>query len=115
MAFTIKKRESYRWTVEHVVEVRNGKPELMSFDAEFKAIGRKRAEELLERARRLDIKDSEFLDEVLAEIHGLEGEGGKVYRRGDLDELAELYPGLITSISDAWIKSMVGGAAARKN
>jgi hypothetical protein len=115
MAYTIKKRESYRWTVEYVLAVKQGVSEVMAFDAEFKALGQKRTNELLSRARDLAIKDKEFADEILIELHDLEGEGGKVYRKADLEELGELFPGLFSAIGRAWSQSVLGGAAARKN
>lgn len=113
MAFTIRKRESYRWPVEHTIEVRDGKPEVMSFDAEFRACKQAQVKDLMDRARASSITDAEFLDAILVEIHGLQDEAGKVYRRADLDELLELFPGLIASLSRAWTESVVG--AARKN
>lgn len=113
MAYTIKKRESYRWPVEHTLEVRDGKPDVMGFDAEFKAVRQAEVQELMDRARARSITDAEFLDAIVVEIHGLQGEDGKVYRKADIEELVELFPGLIASISRAWTESVVG--AARKN
>lgn len=113
MAYTIRKRESYRWTVEHVIEVRQGKPDAMVFDAEFKALGQARVNELMTRARSLAIQDPEFADAILVDIHELTDEGGKVYHLADLQELAERFPGILGSIGSAWMLSVQG--IARKN
>lgn len=117
MAFTIKKRESYRWTVEHVIEKRQGKNEVMSFDAEFKALPQSRIEKLLEQARDLKIDDLDFMGEVLIGWHGLDDESGNAYAftRANLEHLLDTYPGIAASFSRAWTDSVLGGAAARKN
>ena len=115
MAYTIKKRESYRWTVEHVVARRAGKDEVMVFDVEFKALGKSRVQELLEHARKGEVKDDEMIEATLAEIHDLVDENQKPYVKADLEQLAEMFPGLIASIAEAWARSVAGGAAARKN
>ena len=42
--FKIEKRESYRWTVEHVLSKKNGEPdEVLKFDVDFKALSAKEA------------------------------------------------------------------------
>lgn len=117
MAFTIKKRESYRWTVEHVLEKRQGKHEVMAFDVEFKAMPQSRIEKLLEQARDLKINDLDFMAEVLVGWHGLDDESGSAfaYSRAHLEHLLEQYPGIAASFSRAWTESVLGGAAARKN
>jgi hypothetical protein len=115
VAFTVKKRDSYRWTVEHTIAVRAGKPEVMTFDAEFKALGKKAIEDLMERARKGAVQDGEMLDQTLLEIHDLVDENSKPYTKADLEALCEVYPGLLGSIAEAWTRSVVGGAAARKN
>ncbi len=117
MPFVIKKRDSYVWTVEHALEVKQGKPELMVFDAEFKALPQSKIEQLLERARKLEVNDVEMLGEILVGWHGLKNEDGSVfeYNEGNLKRLLEEYPGMAASFSRAWTASVLGQAAARKN
>lgn len=117
MPFVIKKRDSYRWTVEHALEKRAGKMELMVFDAEFKALPQSRIEKLLEQGRELRITDLEMLGEILANWHGLKNEDGSTfeYNEANLKQLLEDFPGMAASFSKAWTDSVLGGAAARKN
>jgi hypothetical protein len=118
--FTIKKRESYRWPVEHVIAISAGKPEKISFDAEFRALGQARISELLKLAAVMEIKDEAFLDEILAGWHDLkDGRNGEEtpfpFSKQNLSELQELYPGITASFSRSWTESVLGGNAARKN
>jgi hypothetical protein len=119
MAYTVKPRTSYRWPVEHVIEIRQGKPERMVFDAEFKAIGQARVEALLALGRTHQINDDQFFDEVLVDLHELVDEGGKPYCKADLPKLREQFPGLYASLSKSWTDSVLGvgaaGSAVRKN
>jgi len=117
MAFVIKKRESYRWTIEHALEKRQGKIEVMSFDAEFKALPTSRIEVLLQQARDMKIDDMAFLGEILVAWHGLRAEDGAefAYSAENLKQLLEDFPGITASLSRAWTESVLGGTAARKN
>jgi hypothetical protein len=120
MGFSIRKRATYRWTVEHVVEKREGRPVTISFDAEFKALGQARVTELLKLAATLQIDDDTFLGEVLVGWHdGKDERTGEArefpYSQENLVELREAYPGIVTSFSRAWTDSILGGGAARKN
>jgi len=125
MAFTIKKRESYQWTVEHVISKEDGKPEVMRFNAEFKALSKSKVKELAERIGN-GMKDDEFLDDALIGWSGLKDETGDfAYTDSNLERLLESFPGLAGSIYTAWFESVSGGlggvaavllgAAARKN
>jgi len=120
MGFSIKKRESYRWTIEHVIEKREGRSVTISFDAEFKALGQARVNELLKLASTLQIDDDAFLTEILVGWHDAKdertGEAREFpYSSENLAELREAYPGIVTSLSRAWTDSVLGGGAARKN
>ena len=117
--FEVKERKSYTWTVEHVAGEKGGKPNVMRFDAEFKALRTPQVGELLERLRAGDMKDQEFLREILMGWHGLgDGRAGELtefaYDQTNLELLIDLYPGIVGSITQAYIDS-VSGAAARKN
>jgi hypothetical protein len=117
MAFVIKKRQSYRWTVEHALQVKQGKTELMVFDAEFKALPQSTIEKLLEQAREMKTGDVEMLTEILVGWHGLKSEDGSTfeYNEDNLKQLLEEFPGLAGSFSRAWSESVLGQVAARKN
>lgn len=117
MAFVIKKRDSYRWTVEHALAIKQGKPELMVFDAEFKALPQSAIEKLLEQARELKITDVEMLRQILVGWHGLKNEDGSAfeYNEANLAQLLEDFPGMAASFSRAWTASVLGQEAARKN
>ncbi len=117
MAFTIKKRESYCWTVEHAIEKREGKTELMVFDAEFRALPSSRIDALLQRARDAQVNDVAFLDEILIGWHGLRAEDGTEFAHSEehLRQLLEVFPGITAALMRAWVDSVVGGGAARKN
>lgn len=98
---------------------KEGKPNVMRFDAEFKALRTPQVGELLERLRAGGMKDQEFLREILVGWHGLgDGREGEVtelaYDQTNLELLIELYPGLVGSITQAYMDS-VSGATARKN
>lgn len=123
MAFQIKKRDSYRWAVEHVLEQRaDGKDEKMVFDAEFKALPSTRVAELVTMSRLVSEKtsDKDFLDEVLVGWHGLD-DGRETppapfpYSVANRDLLLDLYPGLAAALAKSWATSVLGGAAVRKN
>jgi len=125
VAFAIKKRDSYRWTVEHIIGKTDGKPEVMRFDAEFKALSRTEYQALSARltgATRMS--DEQFTDEVLTGWHGLVGEDAAefAYDKTNVAKLLELYPGIAGSIMSAFMDSVSGGfagallsQAARKN
>lgn len=123
MAFQIKKRESYSWTVNHVVSRSEGEPNLMVFDAEFKALPQSKVRDISERLRKRAINDDQFIDEILSGWRGLANEAGETfdYSPANLKTLMELFPGLVGSITAAWFESVLGlgdsilGKAARKN
>lgn len=113
MAHVVKKRDTYRWTVDHVIEVRAGKQEVMSFDAEFKALPKSKIEDLMKQAQlaargESALKDDAFIGEVLHELHGIVREDNTPFRKADLDELVEIFPGLLTSLGRAWTESVLG-------
>lgn len=110
MGFTVKERKSYRWTVEHVVGQRGGKPDVMSFDAEFRALTQAAVQELMKRVRAGEVKDPEFLDQILVGWHGLSDARGQneaefTFDKTNLDTLLELYPGITGSITRAFMDS----------
>jgi len=115
LTFKIQERKTYPWTVEHVVAVVAGKPELMKFDAEFKALPQSRIEEMMKLAQADKLNNDSFLTEVLVGWHGLVGEDGAefVYDKTNLDKMTQLYPGVVGSIVRAYMESIIG--AARKN
>ena len=114
MAFAIKKRDSYRWTVEHVIGKIKGKQELMSFDAEFKALPQARLDEMMTLAQVGKLSNGTLLDEVLVGWHDLSRDEAEfTYGKTNLDMLAELYPGILGSIVRAYMDSIVGAAATK--
>lgn len=129
MPYTIRKRDTYRWPVRHVVEIVKGREVEMAFDGVFKAIPTKRVNELLVACAKGDMEDGAFLDEVFAGWDDLELEPEPVvhasapppaklpfeYDAANLQLLIETYPGITGSIAAAWTESVVGGAAALKN
>lgn len=120
MAFTIKKRESYRWTVEHALEKREGKLEFLTFDAEFRAFAQTKIEELFKRISTMEMDDMAMLDEIMVGWSGLDDSRGDKaeafpFSRDNLKALLDMYPGMAASLSQAWTNSVLGGAATRKN
>src|SRR5258706_14286768 len=114
MAFAIKKRDSYRWTVEHIIGKTDGKPEVMRFDAEFKALSRTEYQALSARLTgAAKMSDEQFTDEVLRGWHGLAGEDGAefAFDKTNLAKLLDLYPGIAGSIMSAFMDSVSGGFA----
>ena len=112
----VKKRESYRWTVEHVVAKRSGKAEVFAFDVEFKALSQSKVNELAIRAAKLQLPVDDFIAETFAGWHDMTKEGAVepwAYSPEAVKELIELYPGLPSSLIAAWTESVTG--AARKN
>lgn len=109
MPFSIKKRDSYRWTVEHVLSLKNGKPdEVMTLDVEFKALSAKEAGAALDVCR-TDAK--EFFKLVLVGWH--DAPEGWEFSLEKFEELLEAYPGMSGAFMRAYLES--NGAAARKN
>lgn len=125
MAFAIKKRDSYRWTVEHIIGKTDGKPDVMRFDVEFKAVSRTEYQALAARLTGPSkMSDEQFTDEVLRGWHGLDGEDGAefAFDKTNVAKLLELYPGIAGSIMSGFMDSVSGGfagallsQAARKN
>lgn len=116
MAFIIKKRDSYRWTVEHTLEVKDGKPVNISFDAEFRALTKARISEIMAEVSTGKMDDSAFIGEVLVGWHDVRSADGESWPFSveAVKELCENYPGMEASISSAWVRSVTGGAV-RKN
>lgn len=111
----IKKRESYRWTVEHVAAVADGKPELLKFDVEFKALTQTAVDQVLAKAAARTLSDDEFIGAVLIGWHDMKREDGSAweYSAQAIRELADLYSGVGGSISRAWVASVKGGNGSR--
>lgn len=113
---SIRRAESYRWTVSHAVGMTKGKPELLVFDVDFKALAQSRVSELMRKALLGELKSEEFVAEVMTGWHEMQDAEGKTWPFSveAVRELCEIYPGMPASISKAWTDS-VTGAAARKN
>jgi hypothetical protein len=111
----IKKRESYRWTVEHVAAMRNGEPELFTFDAEFKALTKTAVDQVLAKAAARKLSDEEFLGGIVAGWHDMKREDGSPweYSPEAVRELEDLYSGVGASICRAWVASVKGGNGSR--
>ena len=111
----IKKRESYAWTVEHVLSVRAGKPELLKFDVEFKALPKKRVVEIMTGLASGKFDDEAFIGEIMVGWHDMkrEDETPWEFSVAAVLELCEMYPSMTSSITNAWTQSILG--AARKN
>lgn len=116
MAATLKKRDTFRWTVEHLVQIVSGVPEFMKFDAVFRAVPQTRVVEIMGLAKKGELKDDAFLAEVLVGWADLDDEAGKPleFTPENLAQLREAYPGIVGSITRAFTESVMGGAA-RKN
>lgn len=112
MPFKIEKRESYRWTVEHVLSKKNGIPdEIFRIDVEFKALNSKDAEAMLQCSR---ADPEKFFGEVLLGWH--DAPEGWEFSKAKLDELVESYPGISAAFIRAYMESIFGQTtAARKN
>ena len=111
MAFKIEKRESYRWTVEHVLSKKNGVPdEMLKFDVEFKALTSKEAGAAIELAR---TQPMEAFERILVGWH--DAPEGWDFSMKKLEELFEFYPGISGAFLLAYMESIWGQAAARKN
>lgn len=113
---TVKRAETYRWTVDHAVAKRAGETEFFSFDVEFKALPQKQVLELVAKAVSGNLPNDTFVTETMAGWHDLKRADGTVleFSLDGVKELCELYPGMPASLSRAWIDS-VTGKAARKN
>ena len=111
MTFKIEKRESYRWTVEHVLSKKNGVPdEVMNLDVEFRALSAKESEPIIETAR---TDPKKFFEKVLVGWH--DAPEGWEFSMEKLIELFDFYPGMSASFFRAYMESIFGQAAARKN
>lgn len=114
MAWSVKKRESYRWSVEHVVSMKNGAPlEVMKIDVEFKVLSIKEIEEQVNKVRTELMDPWEFFGNVLAGWH--DAPEGWDFSIDKLKELCLLYPGFEGSLTRSLLASLLGGSAARKN
>ena len=111
----IKRRESYRWTVEHVIGKRNGKPDVLAFDIEFKALPESKVYDLIAEARAGALGNDRFIEEAIIGWHDMKRDDGAVWEFSAeaLKELCEQFPGMPASLSRAWTESVTG--AARKN
>src|SRR5882672_6108863 len=111
MAFRIEKRESYRWTVEHVLSKKKGEPdEIFQLDVEFKALPAKEAEEAIALVRTDPMKGFE---RVVIGWH--DAPEGWDFSMQKLEELFEIYPGISAAFIRAYMNSVLGSTAARKN
>ena len=109
--FKIEKRESYRWTVEHVLSKKNGEPdEVLKFDVDFKALSAKEAGKAVELARADPMK---AFEQILAGWH--DAPEGWDFSMRKLEELFEFYPGISGAFLRAYMDSIWGQTAARKN
>jgi len=114
---TIKKRESYRWSVRHEVAQRAGKPEYLEFDVEFKALPLAKVNELIARSAIGELGNQAFVEETMVGWHDMQRDGDAApwaFSVAAVLELCEQYPGMPRSIVVAWTDSVSGGAA-RKN
>src|SRR5258708_4506337 len=112
MAWSVKKRETYRWTVEHMVSMKNGAPfEVMKIDFEFKIVPVKEIEDQANKVR-ADLMDPwDFFGNVLAGWH--DAPDGWEFSIDKLKELCLLYPGFEGSLTRSLRNSLLGGSAAR--
>lgn len=111
MAFKIEKRDSYRWTIEHVLSKKDGAPdEVMKFDVEFKALTSTEAEKVIELAR-TDAKKA--FEQVLVGWH--DAPEGWEFSMQKFEELVEAYPGISAAFIRGYMDSVFGQTAARKN
>ncbi len=106
----IKKRDSYRWTVKHTISQRAGKPELLTFDIEFKALSQSRVTELVGLALTQKLPNELFITETMVGWHDLKREDNTAWEFSiaAVRELCELYPGMPASLSRAWSESVNG-------
>ncbi len=112
MPFTVRKRESYRWTVEHLLSMRDGKPdEMLKFDVEFKALSAKEAEDAINGIKSDPDSPWTFCERVLVGWH--DAPHGWEFSIEKLKELCDFYPGLTGSLLRAFMASL--GVAAQKN
>jgi len=117
VGFKIEKRDSYTWSVEHVISMHNGKPEVMRFQVRFKGLTQSEVDKLLQASTAGKLTDSEFLGAFF--LGWLPGELVKgnaeefTYSAENLDELGTLYSGIRNSIVRAWVESVSGGGARR--
>lgn len=111
MPFKIEKRESYRWTVEHVLSMKDGVPdEVLMLDVEFKALPAKEAEAALQLMRTDPKKAFEL---IVVGWH--DAPEGWEFSMQKLQELFEFYVGISAAFSRAYMDSLFGQTAARKN
>src|SRR5260221_12419913 len=102
MAFRIEKRESYRWTIEHVLSKKAGEPgELLSIDVEFKALSAEDAGKALEGARS---DPKAFFERVVVGWH--DAPEGWEFSMAKLEELFEVYPGISSAFIRAYMDSV---------
>lgn len=111
MTFKIEKRESYRWTVEHVLSKKDGAPdEVMKIDVEFKALVATEAEKAVELAR---TDPEKAFGQILVGWH--DAPEGWEFSMQKFEELADVYPGISAAFIRAYMDSIFGQTAARKN
>jgi hypothetical protein len=111
MAFKIEKRDSYRWTVDYVLSMKDGRPhEVMKLDVEFKALSAKEAGAAVELAR---TQPMEAFERILVGWH--DAPEGWDFSMKKLEELFEFYPGISGAFLLAYMESIWGQTAAGKN
>ena len=111
MTFKIEKREFYRWTVEHVLSKKDGAPdEVMKLDVEFKALPAEEAGKAIELVRTDPMKGFEH---ILVGWH--DAPEGWDFSMKKVEELFEFYPGISSAFIRAYMESVFGQTAAKKN
>lgn len=111
MPFKIEKRDSYRWTVEHVLSKKKGAPdEIFKIDVEFKALSAKEADPVIATA---GSDPKTFFKNVLVGWH--DAPEGWDFSMEKFLELCDVYPGISAAFYRAYMESILGEAAARKN
>lgn len=109
--FNLVRPKTYFWPVK--VEVpRDGKIETETFDAQFRVLSQAEIESYFEdKERRVD----EVLDKVLCGWRGVvDGDAPIEFSRPALERLLEIV-GMRAFLMKAWLESVTGDAARRKN
>ncbi len=107
MAFKLVKGGSYKWPVKFSVAQDGGGYEVMTFDAEFKRIGRDEFHSLMDDAE-ADESSVKLLREVMIGWTGiLDGEGNEVpFSETNREALFNFRPGLPLQISRCYFESI---------
>lgn len=122
MGFIICEKNTITWPVEYNMPVDGGKYQKVQFLAEFKRVSQSRYDHLMEQARKGEIDDEKFIDEVLVGWsgikHAVQVDGRMQHQEFEYSEankraLLDMYPGMRAAIVHAHTKSVV--EAVRKN